>query len=81
MAKKRNRINKNFFLIIFFIIILFMCLFKLINKPRYKYNEKISILFNNENITDNMEDDLLQKNSKTYMSYNDVKNILFRYLI
>lgn len=75
MAKKSKINRKNICIFVITIIILIFFI-NFINKPKQKYNEKIVIILNNENITENLKDKILIKDSKIYMGFDDVKDFL-----
>ena len=66
--------KKTKFLIIIFILIILLVLIS--KKPKTPYNDKTIVLMNNENIVNSLADDIIIRNSKVYLSFEDVKKIL-----
>ncbi len=76
---KKKKVNKRKFLSrIFFLIILIIVIILVIKNLGKKEEAKfdISIILNNENITNTLEDEpYLNKDNVLYLSFNDVRNI------
>lgn len=73
--KKQAKRNK---IIIFclIVVILMVLIINMQNKPKQLNYENTQIILNNENITANLQGDILMENQKIYMSINDIKNCL-----
>lgn len=73
---KKNKNNKNYIKIVFIIILILLC-FIIVKNKSIKHNyEKMQIIIDNENITENIEKPLIIEKEHIYMSYNDIKSFL-----
>ena len=78
--KKKNKkpSNKSYKKIAFVVLlmILIIIIIKIQNTPKKLDYENTQIILNNENITSNLQDPILEENGKTYMSFHDVQSFL-----
>lgn len=75
-TKNKKHTNKSY------IFLAFICVFILIiiicskNKTEQIQNKQTELIINNENITQNLQDKIINENGKTYMSFDDIKNYI-----
>ena len=78
-SNKNNKNNKSYnrmpFVIILALIIILIFVLK-VNKIKDIKYEKIQVILNNENITSNIDNDLIVEDDKIYMSLEDIKKFL-----
>lgn len=76
--KNKKTSNKSYRKIAFVVllILLIVMLIKLQNTPKKQNYENTQIILNNENITANLQDSILQENGKIYMSFLDIQKFL-----
>lgn len=75
IKKINNKGLKKIALIVVFILIILICINLKTNKKVSKY-EKTQIILDNNNITSNIQNDLIVKENKIYMSLEDIKTFL-----
>lgn len=80
IKKKKNKkyYNKSYKKIAF-VVVLILIIILIINlksTPGKIKNEKTQIILNNENITSNLQDEIITENEKIYMSFNDIQKFL-----
>ena len=75
-TKNKKHTNKSY------IFLAFICVFILIiiicskNKTEQIQTKQTELIINNENITQNLQDKIINENGKTYMSFDDIKNYI-----
>ena len=81
MSKKKSKhtkhkTNKSYQKIAF--ICIFICIIIIIgkNSKKEQKSEKTQIIINNENITNELTNDIIQENGNTYMSYEDIQKFI-----
>lgn len=73
---KNSKNSKNYKRIGFIIVLILLC-FIIIKNKSIKHNyEKMQIIIDNENITENIEKPLIIEKEQIYMSYTDIKSFL-----
>jgi hypothetical protein len=80
IKKKNNKkyYNKSYKKIAF-VVVLILIIILIINlksTPGKVKNENTQIILNNENITSNLQDDIIREEEKIYMSFNDIQKFL-----
>lgn len=78
--KKHNKkhYNKSYKKIAFVIVLILIVILiiNLKNMPQKTNYENTQIILNNENITSNLQEDIIRQDGKIYMSFNDIQNFL-----
>lgn len=73
--KHYNKSYKKMAFVVVLILIIILIL-NLKNTPAKIKNEKTQIIINNENITSNLQDEIIIEKEKIYMSFNDIQKFL-----
>ena len=73
---KKGKNNKGYKKIAFVIILFLLCFIIIKNKPEKNIYQVTQIIFNNENITENLQKQIIIENKQIYMSYEDIKKFL-----
>lgn len=71
-TKKKNKKIINMIFVIIFVLILIIVISKL--KQKKEYTDVYNIVISNQNITSQLEEDIVNQNDIIYMSFNDIKN-------
>lgn len=74
--RKNNSNNKSYFIIAFVIVLILIVIICLKKPKEIAHNEKTQVIINNENITESMEDNIINENNKIYMSIEDIQKFL-----
>ena len=73
---KKNKNNKSYKKIAFVIILILLCFIIIKNRTQKNDYKTTQIILNNENITAQLEKQIIIEDKQIYMSYKDIKNFL-----
>ena len=74
--KKQKNNNKSYKKIAFVVILIFIIIIGVREKKENIKNEKIQIILNNENITSELNKEIIKKDDNIYMSYEDIQKFI-----
>ena len=73
---KKSKNNKSYKKLAFVIILILLCFIIIKNRPEKNNYKTTQIILNNENITAQLEKEIIIEDKIIYMSYEDIKNFL-----
>lgn len=74
--KKKKKNNKSYKKIAFVVILILLIVIVIKNFNKKNNFEKMQIIINNDNITEELKDGLIKENEKIYMSFEDIQKFI-----
>ncbi|MCI9063263.1 MAG: hypothetical protein HFJ17_01470 [Clostridia bacterium] len=74
--KQRKIKNKNILKICLIILVIVIAIISIKNVKKNEVTDKMSLIINNEEVTDKLKDELIKKEDVVYISFEDAKNLI-----